>query len=223
MSSSARRKPKVLAIMLPGNFSIAVLYKVTASLKAWRAKDTLFSVLVGQTLYEEQTHVPFLIKLPANAKAGESNIYLARHIDLAPTMLHFAGLPKGPMMQGVPLFNDSLVFMNTPATIPFAYAENNFEGIVLQSVLSGDDKKVIRSNENKRKLAPVELYDVAADRNEQNNLAGAGESAQTEKDLLDAIDSYLTICEEGAVEPAAPANVTGELQKELDSLGYFGE
>lgn len=175
----------------------------------------------GQTLYNEQTRVPMIVKLPGNQHAGQRNPYYARNLDIAPTILQFAGVPKGPLMQGQSLFDDNGAPAN--ASIKFAYAENNFEGIVLQSVQT-EAGKVIKANEgNKRKLAPVEFYNVESDPLEQQNLAGDPAVSLTEKELLDAIGTYTRICEENAVEPAMAVPVSAELQDQLDSLGYFGE
>lgn len=174
----------------------------------------------GLTLYDEQIHVPMMIKLPANQHAGKRNIYMARNLDLAPTMLQVAGLPKGGMMQGQSLFDEGMREANS--TIGFSYAENNFEGIVLQAVRDKNDVKIITANEgNKRGLAPVELYEAAKDPGERTNQAGKPEFSAIEAQLLDTVDSYLNICDEGAVEPSAPAEASPEMQEQLESLGYL--
>jgi N-acetylglucosamine-6-sulfatase len=164
--------------------------------------------------------VPFLIKLPGNVRGGERNIFYARNLDIAPTTLHFAGLPKGTMMQGQSLFNADNSYTNN--TISFAYAENNFEGIVLRAVQSERGKVITANEDNKRGLAPVELYHVQEDPLEQTNLAGQPDWAAVETELLGAIDGYLKICEENAVEPAAAGEMSPELQDQLEALGYLG-
>jgi len=174
----------------------------------------------GLTLYDEQIHVPMMIKLPANQHAGKRNIYMARNLDLAPTMLHVAGLPKGGMMQGQSLFDEGMREAN--GTIGFSYAENNFEGIVLQAVRDQNDVKVIKANEgNKRGLAPVELYEAAKDPSEKTNQAGKPAFSAIEAQLLDTVDSYLNICDEGAIEPTATEVTSPEAQEQLESLGYL--
>jgi arylsulfatase A-like enzyme len=47
----------------------------------------------GETLYEEQLHVPLIIKLPGNHQAGAVNTGFARHVDLVPTLLGCAAIP----------------------------------------------------------------------------------------------------------------------------------
>lgn len=173
----------------------------------------------GQTLYEEQTHVPFVIKLPGNARAGEVNTHIARNLDLAPTFLHFAGLEKGAAMQGQSLYDAT--GNPTNATIGYSYAENNFEGIVLQAIRTGAHK-LIRANEgNKRNLPSRALFDMHTDPGEQHNRAGEEALAPVQTQLDDAIDGYLQICEENAVEPAPPAVLDAETAGQLDSLGYL--
>jgi arylsulfatase A-like enzyme len=59
-----------------------------------------------QFCYEEGLRVPMMIRwpkkfsAPANLRPGTINTQLLESIDLAPTMLSFAGLPKPPKMQG---------------------------------------------------------------------------------------------------------------------------
>ena len=173
----------------------------------------------GQTLFDEQTHIPYIMKLPGKARAGEVNTHLARNLDLAPTFLHFAGLEKGAMMQGQSLFDDAGEYTN--ASIGYSYAENNFEGIVLQAVRT-TAHKVIRANAgNKRGLPAVALYDMNADATEQTNLAGNGALAEVETLLNGTIDAYLKICEENAVDPSQVKIDAGTLES-LEAIGYIG-
>lgn len=173
----------------------------------------------GQTLFDEQTHIPYIMKLPGKARAGEVNTHLARNLDLAPTFLHFAGLEKGAMMQGQSLFDAAGEYTN--ASIGYSYAENNFEGIVLQAVRT-TAHKVIRANAgNKRGLQAVALYDMNADAREQTNLAGNGAMSEIEALLNSTIDAYLKICEENAVDPSQVKIDAGTLES-LEAIGYIG-
>ncbi|MCF6287115.1 MAG: sulfatase-like hydrolase/transferase, partial [Candidatus Hydrogenedentes bacterium] len=175
----------------------------------------------GQTLYDEQTHVPFVVKLPGNAHGGEVNLDFARNLDIAPTLLDFAGLEKGGMMQGQSLFDEA----RNPANgnIGYSYAENNFEGIVLQALRTGTHKLIRANEDNKRDLPPIALYDIGTDPGEQANLAGEDAEAEIQAQLNEGIDAYLKICEENAVEPAAPVVMDAETAEQLESLGYLGD
>lgn len=46
----------------------------------------------GATLYQEVVHVPLLVKLPGQARAGERVAQIAQHIDIFPTVMQVAGL-----------------------------------------------------------------------------------------------------------------------------------
>lgn len=60
----------------------------------------------GTTLYEEQTHVPLIVKLPANALAGSRVSWQARLIDVAPTITAALGLDADPSWAGRDLLAD---------------------------------------------------------------------------------------------------------------------
>lgn len=174
----------------------------------------------GKTLYEEQTHVPLLIKLPGNALGGETNIWFARHLDLAQTMLHFAETPASPLMQGQSLFGAGNTFANR--NIAYSFAENAFEGNILQAVRNATSKVIVANPDNPRGLAPLEAYDLASDPGEQENLAGRPAFAEQERALLELVDHYLEICEDGVIEPQAPESLSPELLEQLEGLGYLG-
>ena len=172
----------------------------------------------GQTLYEELCHIPLILKLPANAQAGQVNEDIARHIDLAPTMLRFAGLEKSAAMPGQPLV--SLEGLAENAGIAYSYAENDFEGNELRSVRN-KDTKLIEAKDNTRALEPVELYDLSADPKEQHTLAGQPEQAALEETLKQTIETYQQVIAGTAAEPAGAVDTT-ELQEQLGGLGYLG-
>jgi len=62
----------------------------------------------GTSLYEEQIHVPLLVKLPGNARAGTRVPWQVRSVDIAPTVVATAGLSFGAGWVGDTLFPDEL-------------------------------------------------------------------------------------------------------------------
>jgi len=171
----------------------------------------------GQTLFDELIHIPLLVKLPGNAMAGQVNLDLARHIDLGPTILQFAGTPKADTMTGQSLFVGVGAFGNGETA--YVYAENDFEGNDLQAVRTMD-AKVIRANEgNPREHAPVELYDLAADPGETTNLAGQNDVR--EGTLLKVLDDMQAHIQENAAEPMLLEGTPEELEEQLGALGYL--
>lgn len=119
----------------------------------------------GTTLYDEQVHVPLLVKLPENRRGGTVVRHWVQSIDLMPTVLTELGIDVPEGVQGGNLFSGTDV----------VYAEESHEGNVLESIrqLDGtDEHKLITANQgNPRGLAPVELYRVDLDPGEERNLA----------------------------------------------------
>ncbi len=172
----------------------------------------------GQTLYNELVHVPLIVKLPGNVKAGESNNDLARLIDLAPTMLQFAGQPPAQGMSGQSLLDTQGNFTN--ANIVWSYAENDFEDNILQAVRSQGNTLIHANEDNPRGTKPVELYDRKADPTEQNTLAGKPETADTQQQLDKVLTDYQHASAENAPEPSAPAQVDAATEEQLKAIGY---
>jgi len=65
-------------------------------------------ILKGGHLYESIMKVPLIIKYPSSQYAGTENRKLVSNIDLAPTILHMAGLEPPKSMSGYNLSNDSI-------------------------------------------------------------------------------------------------------------------
>ncbi len=59
----------------------------------------------GTTLYEEATHVPFILRVPGGKK-GVRNGSLLQTVDIAPTLLELLGAPPLPLAQGVSIAGD---------------------------------------------------------------------------------------------------------------------
>ncbi|EDM29155.1 N-acetylglucosamine-6-sulfatase precursor [Lentisphaera araneosa HTCC2155] len=56
-----------------------------------------------QWMYEEPLHAPFLVKFPGTVKAGQVHNSMTSHVDIAPTILDFAGVTIPEGMQGFSL------------------------------------------------------------------------------------------------------------------------
>jgi arylsulfatase A-like enzyme len=165
----------------------------------------------GTTLYDEELHVPLIVKLSKNARAGTRSNALAGSIDVMPTLLAAAGLTCPRACQGRDLFG--------PAPAPAAvFAEEDHEGNVLRSIRSDQWKLILANPGNPRGLQQAELYDVVNDPRERSNLA----AAQPER--VQAMTRDLDVLEQGTRARA----VTGEAGKlddaskeRLRALGYI--
>jgi arylsulfatase A-like enzyme len=118
----------------------------------------------GTTLYEEQVHVPLVVKRANEPAPGSRRSDVVRTIDLAPTMMTAAGLPVPGEFMGRDLFSGAI------ADEPL-FAEEDLEGNALASIRVGDWKLITANPGNPRGLQSVELYDLGEDPGEQRNQA----------------------------------------------------
>jgi len=110
----------------------------------------------GRTAYEEDVHIPLVLRGPGVVEGGRSDA-IAAQVDVAPTIAELAGLPGGPDWQGRSLFGAD--------RLPRAYffvAEDHFT----LGVREGDWKYLWDLREGTE-----QLFDLHADPDEQRNLA----------------------------------------------------
>lgn len=117
----------------------------------------------GTSLYEEQVHVPLIVKRAQEPAPGRHRTDVTRTLDIAPTLVAAAGLPLPETFQGIDLFDGSV---NEPIL-----AEEDLEGNRLTSIHSGEWKLITANQDNPRGLAPVELFNLTEDPREHSNLA----------------------------------------------------
>ncbi|HYC01367.1 MAG TPA: sulfatase [Candidatus Limnocylindrales bacterium] len=168
----------------------------------------------GTTLYDTEMHVPLLVKLPKSAQAavkpGTRIKTWAQLLDVAPTILAASGVSIPEAFQGRDLFSQTPV----PQAL---FAEEDHEGNILHSVRTERWKLITANEGNPRGLAPVELYDIAADPGETRNVAADHPDVVAElRSTLDALKQMAAARavagESGAIDPAA--------KEKLRSLGY---
>ncbi len=173
----------------------------------------------GTTLYEEQIHTPLIIKLPRQEMAGTLRTELVRTMDVAPTVTSLAGIPPYQTWQGVSLLGDWNARAEKDRQ---SFAEQDFEGNVLASLNAGD-WKIIRANaDNPRGLKPCELYHLANDPLEQQNLCeGSADPAASSKktELMTALEGAESFARGQAVERAEGGMDAATCEK-LKALGY---
>jgi len=227
----------------------------------------------GTTLYDEQLHVPLIVKLPNSKWAGTRVPWQVRQLDAPATMAVLGGSVVPMEWQGDDLFEedfqDTLAVLNGTAKntvdstddavasteegdasdideappLPtraelidhrerVVLSEENFEGNVLSSVRA-DGFKYIRANTScfdqakneqersrcsPRGLQPEELYNVAADPGEQDNLAG--KSGKVQADLSAMLRAELTAAMSVKVE-SQTAEISADDCERMRALGYI--
>ena len=160
----------------------------------------------GVFLYREEIRVPLLIKRPAAANAGQSVAAPVGLVDVFPSVAQEAGFPVPPGRPGIPLFSARGLPGDGSRRI---YSETLYPRLQL----GWSDLASLTDGRYQYIQAPrAELYDVAADPGEKNDLAGSRPPAL--RVLRLALEK--TIRPESAPERSLP----GEIEK-LGSLGYI--
>jgi len=179
----------------------------------------------GLTLYEEQIHVPLLVKwsrggpdAPGGSGAPrDARGRVARLLDVAPTLVARASLPVPDEMQGV----DLLVGAEERAEKDrILFAEEDHEGNVLRAVRT-DRWKLVEANEGNPRGLPTEaLYHVGGpDPDEQrNHIDEARATAAELRRHAEASEQYAKRRAPG--EGGATAELSSAQEEALRQLGY---
>jgi arylsulfatase A-like enzyme/uncharacterized membrane protein YbhN (UPF0104 family) len=172
----------------------------------------------GLTLYEEQIHVPLLVKWPAGGRLAPAEVpgIPARLIDVAPTLLARAGAPLPASMQGLDLAGDLAARGESQRMV---FAEENHEGNVLRAVRTERWKWIEANAGNPRGLPEVELFDLASDPGEEQNVAEREPGTLAE--LRRHADGHQLAAERGRVGEAKAAAISDGERASLCALGYL--
>ncbi len=163
----------------------------------------------GENLYQPLIHVPLLIKYPNAAPARRKDT--VQHLDLFPTLCAMTDIkpPKG--LRGIDLRRpdagqrDIFVEMNI----------RQFPQYHNSAVISGDMKLIYSHS-----TGNYELYNLAVDPGEKNNLFDSSDYAQLRKNLNRRLQNFCTedllqldVSDEGLI-------LTPKEKEKLRSLGY---
>jgi arylsulfatase A-like enzyme len=168
----------------------------------------------GTTLYDEQTHVPLIVKLAGTAARGAVVEELVTSLDIAPTVLAAGGLPVPPAMQGHRLPLDGA----GPVLYPAVFAEEDFEGNVLQALRTKEWKLVTANPGNSRGLSDTGLYDLMRDPQELTNTAPG---AAGRVDELRAALGRAVVAARAQAGATSQTNVDSVTRDRLKALGYL--
>jgi arylsulfatase A-like enzyme len=167
----------------------------------------------GQTLYEEQIHVPLIMKPPRESAADTGWEGPVRSLDIAPTILHYAGVKVHEAMQGRSLAEN----LQGVASESPIFSEEDHEHNVLQSLRVGQWKVILANEDNPRGLPSVQLFNMIEDPLEESDRA-ATDAAQVQQ-LLPQLDSIRKEAQLHSVTPQETV-VDRTTQERLKALGY---
>lgn len=166
----------------------------------------------GYFIYQSTLRVPLIIHWPTNTKPYPARVdQPASLLDIAPTILQFAGIPLPPQFQGRSLLG--LLNPQTPLSVEEVYSEslyarNHFGCHVLRSLRRGRYKYI--------DAPKPELYDLARDPGETDNLYARDKAlALNFHEQLLALRSRFQ-----AQRPAGRTALSPETVARLSSLGY---
>jgi arylsulfatase A-like enzyme len=171
----------------------------------------------GTTLYEEQIHVPLLVKWPKGKVGAPARVddHPVRHIDIVPTLLTQAGAPIPAAMQGIDL---AVPMAQRSEADRMAYAEEDHEGNVLRSIRTSEWKLIEANPGNPRGLPDVELFAIDSDPKETQNVAP--QNAPVTAEMRQHAEAQRQLAASQAVEGGEQAKLTREECEKLRVLGY---
>jgi arylsulfatase A-like enzyme len=134
----------------------------------------------GLTLYDEQIHVPLVIKW-ANGVDGPrdgADSGIARLIDVGPTILGAADVAVPDTMQGVDLRTPFASRLEKDQQV---FSEEDHEGNVLWALRTEDEKLIVANPNNPRGVPEREYFDVSSDPLEQDAYEDPGAEEHLEE------------------------------------------
>jgi arylsulfatase A-like enzyme len=180
----------------------------------------------GAYLYEPTVRVPLIVVAPGVLPAGRRVETLASTIDIVPTLLELAGVPRPEGLGGESLVARALGKSTAPALPAYSESGRNFYPENPRQYIDGIAGKwrMMRDDRFKLILIPKdpqpiwEFYDLRADPGETTNVLEKfpGDVARLRAALMTIVDA-----DPGRADRASPPLPEG-LEEQLRSLGYVG-
>ncbi|MFN7953200.1 MAG: sulfatase [bacterium] len=173
----------------------------------------------GNSLYEELLHVPLIVRLPGKLGAGRRVSTAVSHVDLLPTFFALAGIGDAPGLMGRSLL-PALQGGALPAQPVWA------DGAGSQALVDGNWKVIVNGEGRAKRIpawkstGPTELYDLANDPGELQNLAQARpQDAQRLLERAQAIQRDHRMLAKAVA--TSHTELPDDVRERLKSLGYL--
>ena len=166
----------------------------------------------GQSLFNEQTRVPFILKLSRRDRSAAKKIRpLFSNIDISPTILDAAGIEPPASFSGTSIFREE-----GPETVFMEVNEKKYDTLYHQSAVVHNGWKLIRDFEKKT----FGLYRLSGDEPEKVD------SYESDKRMFfklhKILNKYIKMTEKNR-HVSGSTKLTEEEQKKLDTLGYISD
>jgi arylsulfatase A-like enzyme len=172
----------------------------------------------GLSLYQEQLHIPLIIRFPDGRGAGQTIADPVQQIDIMPTLLAAVGGSAGPGVQGRSFLG--LVDQTERGTVSRPiYSELSKVKQRRVEIVRVGDLKLIHNITYDRPRPVYELYDLASDPGEQQQ-PPVGNPI-----LLGYLKSVMAAARSKSENrfEAVTVDLDPELAAQLEALGYLGD
>jgi len=171
-------------------------------------------------LYEELVRVPLLVHVPGNGSAGRRVAAAVRTIDIFPTILSSVGIAPSDSLEGRSLI-DLMHGREEAERCSYFQALCGRQALPAREELRGLQAgrwKLIRTTSHADGESTTELYDLANDPDERNDLASSVDSVMQQLDerLRDLVESAA-----GSGDTDHSLQLDEESRERLRSLGYI--
>ena len=146
----------------------------------------------GPAMYEEITHIPFLVRWPGKTPANASSSSLVSHADLAGTLMEYFGFEVPKTLEGISLlstFKAPETSSRKEVFIEFGRYEIDHDGFggwqPIRCIFDGRYKLAVNV------MVTDELYDLQTDPGELNNLILSEDHAAIRNDLHDRLLNWM--------------------------------
>ncbi len=184
----------------------------------------------GTTLYEEQIHVPLIVKYPLGfryrsrehqfepivVRNGSRVADQVRCIDIAPTVATLAGVEPPAGWQGVSLTTDWDLRAERDK---LAISEADYEGNQLRTLRTTNWKLILAREKGRRGNPPCGLFSLAIDPDERRNRCGEADLTGLQAAMEGEIEAFKGRASDTAVERQQTA-IDLETCHRLKVLGY---
>lgn len=170
----------------------------------------------GRNLYTEELRVPLLVKLPGGEQAGRRFASPVELVDVMPTILELAGLVPPARLAGRSV---RATLAGSPPAERKAFSLLTLGAARMRTVLS-HGFKLILDDSTRHRGEPIQLYRLAAGEEDENL---AADRPLLTSFLIQTLGRMELETEAGGISAPEEAEVSEELRRQLEALGYVDD